>query len=198
MSFLDHLDELRKRLVSSVIIIVVAFMACWFVSGYIYNFLSVPIRRALSEAARRELPVSGHYRPRNDITDRQRERRRCRPLHHRPSDIDRAGCACSGTSVLAQVSRDFRENSAFLRRSRCSQITRSCLKGVRLPVEYINDTAVSQPNADERMTVTTAPEQFTLYVTVSLYSAIAIRYRFCFGRSGCSFRPLSINTNVRT
>src|SRR5437868_9990386 len=59
MSFLEHLDELRKRLVSSVIIIVIAFMACWFVSDRIYNFLSVPIRRALSEAARRDLPISG-------------------------------------------------------------------------------------------------------------------------------------------
>ena len=54
MSFLEHLDELRKRLVNSVVFIVVAFMACWFVSQDIYNFLSVPIRRALSEASRRE------------------------------------------------------------------------------------------------------------------------------------------------
>jgi len=59
MSFLEHLDELRKRLVNSVIILVVAFTVCWFVSDSIYNFLSVPIRRALSEAARRELPVGG-------------------------------------------------------------------------------------------------------------------------------------------
>ena len=54
MSFLEHLDELRKRLVNSVIIIVVAFTICWFVSDRIYDFLSVPIRQALSEAARRE------------------------------------------------------------------------------------------------------------------------------------------------
>ena len=59
MSFLEHLDELRKRLVNSVIIVVVAFTICWFVSDRIYDFLSVPIRQALSEAARRELPISG-------------------------------------------------------------------------------------------------------------------------------------------
>src|SRR5436190_9158351 len=59
MSFLEHLDELRKRLVNSVIIVVVAFMACWFLSGYIYDFLSVPIRQALSEASRRNLPAEG-------------------------------------------------------------------------------------------------------------------------------------------
>src|SRR6187401_516966 len=61
MSFLDHLDELRKRLVNSVIIIIVAFSFCWFVSDRIYDFLSVPIRQALSEAERRQIPVNGLY-----------------------------------------------------------------------------------------------------------------------------------------
>ena len=32
MSFLEHLDELRKRLVNSVIIIIIAFAICWFFS----------------------------------------------------------------------------------------------------------------------------------------------------------------------
>src|SRR3982750_3129112 len=59
MSFLEHLDELRRRLVNSAIIIVIAFMLCWFLSDRIYDFLSVPIREALSEASRRQLPVSG-------------------------------------------------------------------------------------------------------------------------------------------
>src|SRR5215475_9324910 len=59
MSFLDHLDELRKRLVNSVLFIVVAFGVCWFASGAIYDFLSVPILRAISEASRHDVPVSG-------------------------------------------------------------------------------------------------------------------------------------------
>lgn len=43
MSFLDHLDELRKRLVQSVIGIVVAFVICFGFSEYIYKFLQVPV-----------------------------------------------------------------------------------------------------------------------------------------------------------
>lgn len=43
MSFLDHLDELRKRLVNSVAAIMIAFVVCWLVSDRIFNFLSVPI-----------------------------------------------------------------------------------------------------------------------------------------------------------
>src|SRR5690606_24925091 len=59
MSFLEHLDELRKRLVRSVIVIILAFAVCWVFSDKIYNFLSIPIREALSEASRRQLPVEG-------------------------------------------------------------------------------------------------------------------------------------------
>src|SRR5688500_8385485 len=59
MSFLEHLDELRKRLVRSVIIVVLAFLFCFWMSADIFRFLEVPIRRALSEAERRDLPIGG-------------------------------------------------------------------------------------------------------------------------------------------
>ncbi len=42
MSFMGHLDELRRRLVNSVIILVIAFTLCWFVSDRIYDFLVSP------------------------------------------------------------------------------------------------------------------------------------------------------------
>src|SRR5918999_5533392 len=59
MSFLEHLDELRRRLMRSVVFVFVARVACWFVSDHIYNFLSVPVRRALAEAAQRPVPLQG-------------------------------------------------------------------------------------------------------------------------------------------
>jgi len=43
MSFLDHLDELRKRLVRIAIYLVAGFAACFYFSPQIYNFLAVPI-----------------------------------------------------------------------------------------------------------------------------------------------------------
>ena len=43
MSFLDHLDELRKRLIYAVISIAIAFALCFAVSKYIFNFLKVPV-----------------------------------------------------------------------------------------------------------------------------------------------------------
>ena len=59
MSFLEHLDELRRRLIRSVVFVVLALVFCWFVSDRIYNFLAVPVRRALAEAAQRPVPLQG-------------------------------------------------------------------------------------------------------------------------------------------
>jgi sec-independent protein translocase protein TatC len=39
MSFFDHLEELRQRIIHSIIAIVVAFVACYIVEPYVMNFL---------------------------------------------------------------------------------------------------------------------------------------------------------------
>src|SRR5205809_4054504 len=44
MSFLEHLDELRTRLIRSMAFVLIAAFACWFVSRPIYNFLARPVR----------------------------------------------------------------------------------------------------------------------------------------------------------
>lgn len=44
MSLLDHLEELRKRLVWSLLSLVVAFMPCWYWVREIFDFLQRPIR----------------------------------------------------------------------------------------------------------------------------------------------------------
>src|SRR5439155_16669406 len=50
MSFLDHLDELRKRLIRSALFIAAAFVICWIFSDRIYNFLQVPVLAAMRDA----------------------------------------------------------------------------------------------------------------------------------------------------
>src|SRR5919106_62033 len=59
MSFLEHLDELRRRLIRSFIFIFIATSACWFFSDRIYSFLAAPVERALAEAQRRQVPIAG-------------------------------------------------------------------------------------------------------------------------------------------
>ena len=43
MSFLDHLEELRRRLIVSFSAIGVAFLICWAYAREIYHFLAIPI-----------------------------------------------------------------------------------------------------------------------------------------------------------
>src|SRR5215470_12210846 len=47
MSFLDHLEELRKRLLISFIAIFVAFCVCWKYAEPIYAKLQEPLTKAL-------------------------------------------------------------------------------------------------------------------------------------------------------
>ena len=47
MSFLDHLEELRKRLIVAIIAIGVAFLACWNFADKIYAWIQAPLTRYL-------------------------------------------------------------------------------------------------------------------------------------------------------
>ncbi len=50
MSFLDHLEELRSRILRSLIAIGVAFGVCWVFVEDIFQFLSYPVLTALEES----------------------------------------------------------------------------------------------------------------------------------------------------
>src|SRR3981189_3918412 len=47
MGFLDHLEELRKRIIYSIIAIVIGFLACWKYAENIYEIMQRPIMEAL-------------------------------------------------------------------------------------------------------------------------------------------------------
>src|SRR5205814_542530 len=46
MTFLEHLEELRVRLIRSVISLIVAFGICWNFSREIFHYLTAPMRLA--------------------------------------------------------------------------------------------------------------------------------------------------------
>ncbi|MEO6655531.1 MAG: twin-arginine translocase subunit TatC [Pyrinomonadaceae bacterium] len=173
MSFLEHLDELRKRLVRSAIILVIAFGICFYFSESIYNFLSIPIRRALNEASRRNVPIKGLIGNEGMVAIANlKEGDTGRYIFDESTNLGQA-LISPGTSVEAIVTRDFEGKLGLFTTE--ALITNNAIipKGVRLPLEF-NDVAISQPNADERMTVTTAIEPYMIYVTVSFYAAIAV------------------------
>jgi sec-independent protein translocase protein TatC len=53
MSFLEHLDELRKRLISSVIALIVGtIIAFFFLDRYIFPFIMLPLQQMLPDGGR--------------------------------------------------------------------------------------------------------------------------------------------------
>jgi sec-independent protein translocase protein TatC len=173
MSFLEHLDELRRRLVNIVIIVILAFVVCWFVSGYIFSFLSVPIKEALSEAERRQLPVAGltgneQVLPLTSIKVGDRGRY----VFDRATTVG-GGVLQPGTSVYARAAAGPDGSIALYTDEALIAGTSVIPAGVKLPADLANPAAYSDDPL-ERLIVTTATEPFTLYVTVSLYAAIAL------------------------
>jgi len=177
MSFLEHLDELRKRIVRSAIALVVVFLVCFYFSEPIYNFLSAPIRRALNEAARQNIPVAGVNGTeaiRSVATLQEGDTGRY--MFDAAANLGSAVIA-PGTTVSSTVGRDSSGKLGLFTTEPLYTNSAVIPPGVRLPVPF-NEVAISQPSADERMTVTTAMEPYMIYVTVSFYAAIAFALPF--------------------
>ncbi|HZH29722.1 MAG TPA: twin-arginine translocase subunit TatC [Pyrinomonadaceae bacterium] len=177
MSFLDHLDELRRRLVRSIIFVVVVFMACWFVSDYIYNFLARPVLAALADAQRRQLPLGG-------ITGSEavlpltsaREHDTGRYVFTEMTKLG-ANVIPVGTSVAARVARDAGGQLGLFTDEPIYAGGTIIPKGVRLPFD-LNAQPEALPGLDDRLVVNTALEPFSLYVKVSLYTAVCLSVPF--------------------
>jgi sec-independent protein translocase protein TatC len=82
-----------------------------------------------------------------------------------------------GTSVQAKVTRDVMGNIGLFTDEAIFTSNAILPKGIRLPVDF-DGKDLNDASAEERMIVTTAQEPFTLYVTVSLYAAIAVSIPF--------------------
>ena len=177
MSFLDHLDELRKRLVRSALFIGIAFVFCFFASERIYSFLAVPIVRALNEAALRDVAAygenaAGAVQPLTSL----RAGDTGRYVFDRTTRIGTA-LVQVGTGVQVVATANDAGSLTLVTDEPIITAGGVIPKGFGLPVDL---AAAPDPNATigERLIVTTAQEAFTLYVTVSLYSAIAVSVPF--------------------
>lgn len=178
MSFLEHLDELRTRLIRSMAFVLIAAFACWFVSGYIYRFLARPINRALAEAQQqRKVNIAGLNGQVSPV-----------PLSSlQPNDrirfvfpeLMKLGTASipAGASVMARVDKDAQGNPGLFTDEPLWAGNDVIPKDVRLPVDLSKGyEKLTDPN--DKLIVTTAIEPFALYVKVSLYAAIALSVPF--------------------
>jgi sec-independent protein translocase protein TatC len=168
MSFLEHLDELRKRLVRSVLFILVAFMFCFYFSDKIFNFLAVPVQRELSAAKQKRIESGGTFTS-------LKEGDTARFVFNQKTNLG-AVVIPIGASVEAKIAKCEETKLCVLTEEDIFIGDVIVPKGTKVG-EIISGSS-NAAVAEEQLIVTTAVESFTLYVTVSLYAAIALSVPF--------------------
>lgn len=178
MSFLEHLDELRRRLVRSIAFVFLAFIACWFVSGYIFNFLAIPVRRALADAQQRPLPFGGltggeqvqslSTLKEGDVT---------RYVFTESTRLGRNVIIPPGASVTARMARDHQGQLGLFTDEALLAGASVVPRGVRLPLD-LGALPDASATGDDKLIVGTVLEPFSLYVKVSLYAALCLSLPF--------------------
>ena len=168
MSFLEHLDELRRRLVRSVLFILAAFLVCWSFSGDIYNFLAVPVQRELAKQKQKEVATGGNFTnfkegdsARFVFNEKTKLGSVVIPVG---ASVNATIAKCEETKLCVLTDEDIFVGSVIIP------------KGTKV-AELIKGGAISA-KPEEQLIVTTPVESFTLYVTVSLYTAIALSVPF--------------------
>lgn len=177
MSFLEHLDELRSRLMRSIAFVFVAATLCWFVSDRIYAFLAKPVERALAEAQRRQVPING-------LTGNEK----ILPLISvKENDLGRyifseetkigTSVIPAGASVMARVAKDTQGQFALFTEEALYAGNTVIPKGVRLPVDF---KALPEDYAgiSDKLIVNSLIDPFSLYMKVSIYAAFCLSVPF--------------------
>jgi sec-independent protein translocase protein TatC len=174
MSFLEHLDELRSRLVRSIAFVFIAFIVCWFFSNHIYNFLARPVQKALAEAQRRDVALSGLTGPEAALQlGSLKEGDTGRYIFSETTKMG-PGVIPLGATVLAKAYKDSDGNIALYTDEPLIAGSTVIPKGVKLPV----DKSGPLTGIDDKLIVTTAVEPFSLYLKVSIYAAVGLAIPF--------------------
>jgi sec-independent protein translocase protein TatC len=167
MSFLEHLDELRKRLMWSILFVFLAFMVCYKFSGNIFNFLAVPVQRELAAAKQKRIGSEENFTG-------LKEGDTARYIFNEKTNLG-AIVIPVGASVQSKVAKCEETKLCILTEEDLFIGDVIVPKGARVAEISGESNTVGK---DEQLIVTTAVESFTLYVTVSMYAAIALSVPF--------------------
>lgn len=178
MSFLEHLDELRKRLIRSIAFVFVAAILCWFVSKPIYNFLAAPVQRALAESQQhRNVTIAGFNGQVSIVSlSALNPNDKLRFVFVDPTKLGTASIP-PGASVLARVDKDSQGKVGLYTDEPLVAGNEVVPKDVLL-LDDLQKRYERLPDINDKMVVTTALEPFALYVKVSLYAAIGLSVPF--------------------
>lgn len=177
MSFLEHLDELRRRLIRSFIFVILAATGCWFLSAPIYSFLAAPVERALADAQQRQVPIAGQTGTEMlAAMTSLKENDAGRYVFPEETKLG-SSLIPAGASVNARVLKDAEGKLALFSDEPLFAGNAVIPKGVRLPAD-LSGASETYSGVNDKLIVTSALEPFSLYVKVSLYAAVVISVPF--------------------
>lgn len=174
MSFLDHLDELRKRLIHSVIVIGICFALCFAFAKHIYNFLSKPVIEQLQKENRaKQATISGDV----DLS-KLKEDETIQYTFAQDTAVEGVKIPL-GTTI--QAKKIITDNKPALVLSTQWTIGKNVIQA-GTPITKIIEKGKSQIVYDEnnRLVLRTVTAPFMIYMMVALYAGIALAIPFLF------------------
>lgn len=182
MSFLDHLDELRRRLVYSVIAIGLAFVACFAFSGYMYDFLSKPIKAQVkkAEAQRRDIggtPNIELLKEGDQFLYVFSQDELLNGVHVPVSMSAPAKVIRKGNLLVAVTTEALLVNKTLIP------------VGTEIPGVFGKPVPAQEGGVNDGLVLGTVQGAFTLYMRVALYAAIAFAIPFLFYQAWAFVSP---------
>src|SRR4030095_3944840 len=160
MSFLEHLDELRKRLIRSFIFVFLAASVSWFFADRIYSFLAVPVERALADAQRMQVPIAGTTGTETILSlSSLKENDAGRYVFAQETKLG-SSLIPAGASVTARVIKDTQGKLGLFTDEPLYAGTTVIPKGVRLPTELASPNE-SFTGINDKLIDTTALAPFS-------------------------------------
>lgn len=174
MSFLDHLDELRRRLIYSAAAIAVAFAISFTFSDNIYKFLAKPVMEQ-SRKARIEYEKA-HGGGQMNI-DKLQEGTQVQYTFATEAAVNGVKVAV-GTTIPAKIVRD--KNGKFTAVTAQPWVVGKTVIPPETPLTAVfGEGDLPQDYADvDKPVINKVQGAFTLYMTVALYAGIALSIPF--------------------
>lgn len=181
MSFLDHLDELRKRLTYSAIAVSICFAVCFYYSDKIYNFLDKPVREALKKA--RALQLKNQQTPIYSLEE-LKDNSSFTYVFNAESTM-RGVSIPAGTTLPARL--ETRPQGRVVVAAETIVVGKTVIeKGFELPLDVIGNYSEA---GDARLVVSTLQGGFNLYMKVAFYAAFALSIPFLLYQLWCFIAP---------
>jgi sec-independent protein translocase protein TatC len=174
MAFLDHLDELRSRLISSVAAIAIAFAICFYFSGQIYDFLAGPVKEQLQKASRKQKGASAQINfnqlNEGEVVD-----------YSFPQEtvINGARIAIGATIPVKKTTKD-NEPRLVLARPLIVGGQRIAPDTSIIDILKQGESRIIYDDVTDKLMVSSLTSPFMIYMQVALYAAIAFVIPFLF------------------